>query len=174
MSEQRVIASKPKIPAPPRRGAIPTPAAPPAPTAPDSGGRRRGRTLLVVLVAVLLGAGAAWFFLMGPGASSSEAAAEPPPPEPGAVQVVEAISLNLAGGHYLRIGVGLQLTADVSEEVDAAQALDTVIELFSGRTVDEVASVEGRATLKAELAARLGEVYEGEVMDVYFTDYVTQ
>lgn len=171
MSEQRVIATKPKIAAPPRRGA-PTPVIPTTTEDTAGGGRKRGRALLLVLV-VVLAAGAAWFFLMGPGAGSGEPAAEPAP-EPGAVQVVEAISLNLAGGHYLRIGVGLQLTADVTEEVDAAQALDTVIELFSGRTVDEVASIEGRGALKSELSARLGEVYDGEVMGVYFTDYVTQ
>lgn len=172
MSEQRVIASKPKIQAPPRRGA-PTPVIPAAPEPPAAGGRKRGKVLVLLLVGLLVGAGAAWYLLLGPAAGAAEPVADPPP-EPGGVQVVEPISLNLAGGHYLRIGIGLQLTAEVEEEVDAAQALDTVIELFSGRTVDEVTSVEGRGTLKTELATRLDDVYDGEVMGVYFTDYVTQ
>ncbi len=168
--EQRVISTKAKIPAPPGRGAAPViPTAEPAAAA---GGKKK-RTLLVVLVLVLLGGAAAWYFLMGPGAGPAEPVAEPVP-EPGSVQVVEAISLNLAGGHYLRIGLGLQLTDEVTEEVDTARALDIAIELFSGRTVDEVASAEGRAVLKQELTTRLAEAYEGEVMGVYFTDYVTQ
>ena len=88
--------------------------------------------------------------------------------------VVEPISLNLADGHYLRIGVGLQLTADVAEEPDTARALDLVVTTFSGREVAEVTNPEGREALRAELVDRLTEAYEGEVMDVYFTDYVTQ
>lgn len=171
MSEQRVLATKARIPAPPgRAGGIPAPADVAA--APAKGGRK-GRVLVAVVLVLLAGA-AAWWFLVGPGASADGEPAAEPPPEPGPVQVVEPISLNLAGGRYLRIGVGLQLTADAHDEVDTAQALDVVIELFSGRAVDEVASAEGRAVLKEELARQLDEAYHGEVIGVYFTDYVTQ
>ena len=122
-------------------------------------------------------AGAAWYLLMGPGKGGS-AAAEPvaePEPVPGAVLTVEPVSVNLADGHYLRIGMGLQLTADAGEETpDPSVALDLAISLFSGRTVDEVSDPAQRDALKAELAHQLSEAYEGEVMDVYLTNYVTQ
>ncbi|WP_149203349.1 flagellar basal body-associated FliL family protein [Actinotalea subterranea] len=173
MTEQRVIASKPKI------GARPTSGAPePEPESKgkgEGGGSKKKLMIIVLAVVLVLGGGAAYWFLMGPGASATEAAPEPEPePEKGEVFVIEAVSINLAGGHYLRLGMGLQLTAEVTEEPDAARALDLAIALFSGRTVEEVSSPEGREALKTELAHQLEEAYEGEVIDVYLTDYVTQ
>lgn len=172
-TEQRIIASKPRIggsrPAP-TGGAVEESAGEARPR-----GRRRMLTVLLVVV-LLAGGGAAYWFLMGPGADTSSDAvvAEEPAPEPGEVLTVDAVSLNLAGGHYLRLGIALQLTADVAETPDPAVALDQAIALFSGRTVEEVSSPEGREALKTELTEMLVEKYEGEVMGVYFTDYVTQ
>lgn len=175
-TQTRVVASKPKIGARPPVGA--------APAAPEPAGepRKRSRTLLVVLlVVVLLGGGAAWWFLMGPGAQE-ETAEEPPAAvgtdgrpvgEPGEVLTTEAISINLANGHYLRIGLGLQLSAD-AEEVSTAKALDATISLFSGRPVGEVTELESRDALKEQLLHTLWEIYDGDVLDVYFTDFVTQ
>lgn len=170
-TEQRVISSKPTI------GARPTakPAAP-EPEATEEKAKGGKKKLVLVLVAVLvLGGGAGWWFLLGPGAGEQAEVAEPAP-EPGEVVVVEPISLNLADGHYLRLGLGLQLTVDAGGHgpVDTARALDHAIDLFSGRKVSEVSSTEGRDALKAELLTRLEEAYHGEVMDLYFTDYVTQ
>lgn len=171
MTEQRVVASKPKI------GARPTsPSAVPEP-ADEGGAKKKGgkKKLLIIALVLLLGGGAAYWFLLKPAPPADGAAvAEEPAPEPGAVLVVEPISLNLADGHYLRIGLGLQLTADVAEEPDTARALDLAVALFSQRPVAEVTTTEGREALKAELLRQLEEAYEGEVMDVYFTDYVTQ
>ena len=128
---------------------------------------------MLVLLLVVGGGAGYWFFLRPTPAAGAEVAVEPPP-EPGAVVVIEPISLNLADGHYLRLGLGLQLTAEVAEEPDTARALDQAVALFSGRSVAEVGSSEGREALRDALVAKLAEVYEGEVMDVYFTDYVTQ
>jgi flagellar protein FliL len=173
-TEQRIIASKPTIGASGKSSAgLASPAAAEEPPAKKS----KKKLVVVLLVVVLaLGGGAGWYFLMGPGAAPADAAAEPvePEPEPGEVLTVDAVSINLAGGHYLRLGIALQLTVDVHEEVSSAHALDLAIALFSGRTVEEVSSAEGRDALKAELRHQLAEAYEGEVMDVYLTDYVTQ
>jgi flagellar FliL protein len=166
LAEQRVVATKVKI------GQRPTAPAAPEPPQPEpaKGGSRRTVVVVLLLLAV---AAAAYWFLLRPEAGAADAA-EPPAPVPGDVLQVDAISLNLADGHYLRIGIGLQLTDDVSEKPDTARALDLVVSLFSGRPVAEVTSAEGREALKAELRDLLEEAYEGEVMDVYFTDYVTQ
>ncbi|GAA3795458.1 flagellar basal body-associated FliL family protein [Cellulomonas soli] len=150
----------------------------PEPT-PEPPAEKSKKKLLLIIggVVVLLAVGAAWFFLMGPGKASSatDTPAAEPAPVPGVVLAVEPVSINLADGHYLRIGLGLQLTADAGEETpDPSVALDLAISLFSGRTVAEVSDPAQRDALKAELATELSEAYEGKVMDVYLTNYVTQ
>jgi flagellar FliL protein len=144
-----------------------TTTAPPTPGAeeePTKGGKKK-LVIIAVLVLVLGGAGY-WFFLKPSG--------PPPPPEPGEVLALEPVQVNLEGGHYLRIGIALQMTAGLAEEPDGSKALDAVIDLFSGRDVAELGKVKERQQLKAELMDRLAEEYHDEVMGVYFTEFVTQ
>lgn len=132
------------------------------PTEEKKGGSRK--KLVVVVVALLLVAGGAWFFL------------KPTPveaPVAGEVKTLEPVQLNLAGGHYLRLGLALQL-AEGGEDVEGAKALDAAISLFSGLEISEVARGEQREELRVELLERLDEAYEGDVLGVYFTEFVTQ
>ena len=55
--------------------------------------------------------------------SSCQAQAGRAPPKPGEVVTLEPIQINLAAGHYLRIGIALQLTAK-AHEADGSKALD--------------------------------------------------
>ena len=179
MVEQRVIGAK--IGAPRPIGA--SNAAPehkPEPEPDESETKKHGRKpLMIVLVAVLvvvLAGVAAWFFLLRDKGDTTGA----PEPEPtptlvaGAVLDVDAVSVNLADGHYLRLGLALQLSDDVTADPDPARALDLAIALYSGRSVDEVSAPATRDQLKGQLLAQLQEAYGPEVMDVYLTDYVTQ
>lgn len=140
----------------------------PSAAAPEEQGKRGGRKklLLILLVLALVG-GAAWFFLLRP---SGDAEAEA---VPGEVVVLEPVQINLAESHYLRIGVALQLV-EGAHEVDGSMALDALIEIFSGRRAAEVTKPAGRHKLKIELTEALAESYHGEVMGVYFTEFVTQ
>jgi len=169
-TEQRVVGGGAKIGA----GKIGAGKIAPAPEPePEPAKKSRKKLLLVVGLVVLLAAGAAWWFLLRPAGAADAPAAEPTP-EKGEVLAVEPVSLNLADGHYLRLGFSLQLTADAHEAPDPAAAVDHAIALFSGRTVAEISDPTTRAKLRDELADELAEVYEGEVMGVYLTNYVTQ
>ena len=64
--------------------------------------------------------------------------------------------------------------ADKAKEADGSKALDAAIELFSGREITEVNDAKERLKLKEELVKELDDLYEGEVMDVYFTQFVSQ
>lgn len=143
----------------------------PASTEADAAGKGGRKKLLVVLLLVLaLGGGAYWFVLKPAPAESVE-------PEPGEVLVLEAVQVNLAAGHYLRVGLALQLVAGGGGghgEVDGSKALDATIELFTGLKVAELADTETRNGLRAELLETLDHSYHGEVMDIYFTEFVTQ
>jgi flagellar protein FliL len=171
--EQRVIGGGQKIGAK-GSGAIGAKESPAAEA--EKPAKKSKKGLLIIIVAVVLvAAGAAAYFFLG---QKSDTAAEPvaePEPVAGEVLSVEAFSLNLANGHYLRLGFDLQLTEDVGEHTpDTGKAVDAAIALFSGRTVEEISDATQREALKQELLTQLEELYEGEVMDVYLTNYVTQ
>ena len=124
------------------------------------------KTLLVVAVVVLALAASAWWFMIRP-AGADEG------PNPGEVLQLEPIQVNLEGGHYLKIGVALQ-AVEGAEHVEGSKALDATIELFSGRTMADLADKQKRTHLKELLVEELDHRYHGEVMEVYFTDFVTQ
>jgi flagellar FliL protein len=136
----------------------------------DEAPTKGGRTKLLVMLAVVLvaAAGAAYFFLFS---GTSEAA----PPEPGEVLTLEPVAVNLAGGGYLKIGVALQFTADAAGESggpDGAKATDLIISTFSQA---KPADVNGaRDALKQALQKKIVEAYEGDVIEIYYTEYVTQ
>ena len=131
----------------------------------EEAGPRRGKKVLVLLVAVLVVAAATWWFLLRPSG--------PEEPKPGAMLPLESTQINLADGHYLKVGIALQLVEGATE-VDGSKALDATIELFSGQDVDDISQAPTRKALKRKLGAELEERYDGDVMGVYFTEFVTQ
>jgi flagellar protein FliL len=134
--------------------------------APAKGGKKK--LLLVLAVLLLGGAGAAYFFLFS-------GSGEPAPPEPGEVVSLEPVAVNLAGGGYLKIGVALQLTADAGGGEggpDGSKATDLIISTFSQAKPADV--VGAREALKEALKKKIVEAYEGDVMAIYYTEYVTQ
>ena len=134
--------------------------------------KKGGKKLLVIALVLLVGLGAGAYFLFFAG--SGEAKAETP--EPGAVVKLDPIAVNLAGGGYLKIGIALQMTADAAggegEKPDGSKALDLVISTYSGAQPADVAA--NREALKDALQQKVEEAYEGDVMGIYLTEYVTQ
>jgi flagellar FliL protein len=127
--------------------------------------KSRKPLLLVAVVVVALAAGAWWFMIRPAGADEA--------PKPGEVLQLEPIQVNLEGGHYLKIGIALQ-AVEGAEHVEGSKALDATIELFSGSTMADLADQKQRSRLKQQLVEELDHRYHGEVMEVYFTDFVTQ
>jgi flagellar FliL protein len=149
-----------------------TTAAPPDEKAAAQKPKKSKKKLIIIVVVLLLGVGAGYWFVLKPKGADSG------PPEPGTVVPLDHVQINLAEGHYLRVGLSLQLTADAGGEghgeFDGSIALDSAIEVFSGLSVAEVAKDGQRAKLKKELVHLLEERYHGDVMDVYFTEFVTE
>ncbi|TIC83531.1 flagellar basal body-associated FliL family protein [Nocardioides sp. GY 10113] len=127
--------------------------------------KSRIRLILAALVVLALAAGAGYVFLMPADAEKH--------PEPGEVITLEPIQVNLASGHYLRLGLALQLSAD-AHGVDGAKALDAAIGLFSGLPMSEVNKGNSREKLRERLQELLEVRYHHEVLEVYFTEFVTQ
>lgn len=129
--------------------------------------------MIIAIVVVLLGGGAGGYLMLKPSSATAE-----PEPEPGVVVPLEAITINLADGHYLKLKLSLQATAAAAEAPDGSKALDIAIDLYSNRKMDELMSNEERERSKAELKEKIEKAYtvekEKEIMDVYFTSFVIQ
>lgn len=139
--------------------------------------KSKTKLLVIGLIALIAVAGATWFFLLRGGGEAEAAAAEEHAAEPGAVIRMDPISINLADGHYLKLGIALQVVAEPSSghgDPDGAKALDLAIEEFSGKPMAELASKEARAAAKEHLLHAVEEAYHHDIMDIYFTDFVMQ
>ena len=139
------------------------------------GGKKK--LILILLVVILAAAGAAYFFLF-----SGESAAAEEPVSSGTYLVLDPVAVNLAGGGYLKIGVSLELTEEGAAGghggggLDGSKATDLVISTFSQAAPADVTGA--RDALKEALQQKIVEAYTEDghelVMDIYYTEYVTQ
>ncbi len=133
--------------------------------APAGGGKKK---LIIIVLVLLLAAGGAYWFVLKPKSGAPKA------PEPGVVVKLDAIQINLADDHYLKVGIALQASKSAGEELDGSKALDQTIDLFSGQSMTDLSRRAFRDKMKTNLEKRLDEAYDGEVIGVYFTDFVSQ
>lgn len=134
--------------------------------------KKSKKMLIIIVLAVVLlgGGGGAAFFLLG----SGTAEAEEVKPEPGPVVAMEqAVTVNLADGHYLRLAMALQPTVDATE-VEMAKAIDLAIAHYGAKKIGELATPAGKQKAKVELLEKVEKAYEEQVYDIYFTEFVTQ
>ena len=134
--------------------------------------KKSKKKLIIIIVALVIavgGGGAGGYFIFAPSTPAVEVA-----PTPGIVIPLEAVTINLADGHFLKLKIALQATAEVAEALDGSKALDICIDLFSNRSLAELSSNDERKRMKKELAEKVEKAYEEEVMDVYFTEFVMQ
>ncbi len=156
---------------------------------PKSGGKSN-LVPAAVLAVGLLGGG----FLMKPSpapAAAAEPAAVAEAAEDeaqGPIHALEPITLNLSDGHFLKVGLALQMAPHEGAEAgghggeeapempagEQAKALDAAIAMFGAHTMAEVTDPAVREQLKQELTERVGEAYHGEVTGVYYMEFVVQ
>jgi flagellar FliL protein len=170
------------------------------PTAPATGKRKgkekgkddatgKGGTVKAIGLAVgfaVLGAVVGPKLLGGGGAAPAGAAEDTTTTtEAGPVVVLDAVTLNLADGHLLQVGLALELAPDAAggghdEAADDdptkgyAKALDAAIDVLGDQSMASLSAPGGREGAKAALTATLGELYAGSVVGVYFHEFVMQ
>lgn len=122
--------------------------------------------LLGVVLVLAVGGGAYKFAVPHPAG----------PPKGGEFVPLEATTLNLAGGHYLKLAISVQLVAGKgsANAFSTTQAAQLTIEEFSDRSVASLSSNAARTRLLDDLRTKLKAAYPGEVYDVFLTQFVTQ
>jgi flagellar protein FliL len=136
--------------------------------------KKKGKKkLVIILIAVLVLAAGAKFMLGGSAKKGGEAAK----PKPGATLALDPVTVNLAGGHYLRVGLSVQFTDKVKAEAlpDAAIATDQMISYFTGQDSGPLATAAGLEKAKAGLKDKIVAAYpEDPVYELLFTSWVVQ
>jgi flagellar FliL protein len=155
------------------------------------GGKNNLIPAIVVAVGLL---GAGYFMSGGGGGKAATAAAAGEPTAAGAagaagttattvaggetVSTGDPITLNLADGRFLKVAIALQLAKGVSPEhftpAASAKAIDAAISFLGSKSYAELAVPGARDAAKAELSKKIAELYEKEVLSVYFTQFVMQ
>ncbi|TVQ97932.1 MAG: flagellar basal body protein FliL [Desulfovibrionales bacterium] len=158
---------------------------------PKKGGKAKWIVLLLVLLLLGGGGAAAYWFLMGPGAESGEQAGEQAVPGAEATGTradftpeivrLDPFIVNLAdplGRRFLRMTLDVEVRdrAAVGEvQRSTSRIRDAVILLLAGKSFADLASMEGKITLKNEIVERLNQIVGGgRVTNVYFTEFVVQ
>ena len=156
--------------------------------------------IIVMLVLLLLGGGAAAFFLLGSSDEQAAAQAAPAaqqhdakadkkksskkstdhltigPMYPMAPFVVNLLSET--GNRFLKVAVDLELSDPKAQpEMDHKKSLvrDIIIRTFSSKTFEEISTLKGKDKLKEEVLDKINEnLSDGQIKNIYFTDFVVQ
>ena len=173
------------------------PETPDAPAAPAPAGKAKKIALLAVVVVLGIGlGGAGGVMLAGPllagGAPAATGAAAPHAEEaeeeakrdttaPAVVHIVENLVLNPAGtngSRFLLLTIGLAVPDEAASQALQArdpELRDVVIRQLGAKSVETLADITRRDSIKVELKAALVERFgKKSVLDVYFPQFVIQ
>lgn len=131
---------------------------------------KKKRIIIMVVLLIVIAGGAK--FMLGGSKTSAVAA-----PKPGPLVALDAVTVNLKGGHYLRVGVTVQFTDKVkaTQPPDGAMATDQVIVYFTGQDAATLQTPSALMSAKTRLMSKIGEAYPGDpVYDIFFTSFVVQ
>jgi flagellar protein FliL len=127
--------------------------------------------LLVLIALIVVGGGiGAKFTVLAPAAKASE----PAKPAPGPVVTMDELTLNLDGGHFLRLKLSIETTKGTSAELELTEGVQAVIDEFSNRSVASLTGQKAREKAKEDLVKKLQKIYPKKVLDVYYTEFVMQ
>jgi len=143
------------------------------PEAPQPAKKKKGKRkklLIAIGLVVVLGVGAK--VELGGGKSVASTA-----PMPGPLVALDPVTVNLTGGHYLRIGVTVEFTNKVSATAppDGTIATDQIIVYFTGQEPVPLETTAGIATARRDLKTKIAAAYkDSPVYDILFTSFVVQ
>lgn len=147
----------------------------------------KGKLIIIIVAAVVLlggGGGAAWYFLHAKKSGHEEVKHEAEPAKPPVFAKLETFTVNLTADgedHYLQTDIELKVAdAKVSEniKVHMPEIRNNVLLLLSSKTASNLASVDGKQKLSAEIKGQINKVLHAKeeegVSGVFFTSFVIQ
>lgn len=96
-------------------------------------------------------------------------------------QMSEPFIVNLvtqSGRRYLKTSITLELSNEkLQKEVEAKSTIiqDSIIEILSSKSIEEIATTKGKDRLKDEIVNRINSfLIDGYIKNVFFTEFVIQ
>jgi flagellar FliL protein len=85
--------------------------------------------------------------------------------------------LSESGNRFLKVSIDLELSDPKLQPMDHKKSLirDIIIRTFSSKTFEEISTLKGKDKLKDEVLDKINEnLSDGQVKNIYFTDFVVQ
>lgn len=137
--------------------------------------------VLVVLLAVVGGGGFFAYTKFFAGKEKETPAQAKPALEKPVIKDLDTFLVNLSdpgGERYLKITIQLKLSSEAAlAEFDtrSAELRDAILMLLSSKEYDDISSLSGKLALKRSLADSLNRILkQGQVLDIYFTEFLVQ
>ena len=143
--------------------------------------------ILVLALVVLVGGGAGAFLILKKPAEDKEEAKHEEPHTPPAFMVLDPFVVNLAApdqSRYLQIGITYETSNPlIAEEVKTYTPVirSRILLVLSGKTVEQLTSIEGKQQLMDELVDLARVTIKGDpkdptrgIRDVHFSSFVIQ
>ncbi|MCK8816521.1 flagellar basal body-associated FliL family protein [Natroniella sulfidigena] len=137
--------------------------------------------ILGILIAVVLATGISYFMMVNLGGfnQGEETEVSTTARELGPITEVGEFLVNLTGGRrFIRVNITVEVNEDdVVEEIDKRkpQIRDTIISILRSKEEEEVTSDQGAMEIRSEVMENINEkLLEGEVTNVFFTEFVIQ
>lgn len=86
--------------------------------------------------------------------------------------------LSQSGRRYLKVSISFEMSnPKMQPELDSKKAVirDIVISILSSKTLEEISTSKGKEKLKDEIMVKVNEIIvDGEIKNIFFTDFVIQ
>lgn len=155
-------------------------------TATEEAVEKKSKTKLIVIIVaaaavVLIAAAFVVFTMLKPSEPETD-----PAKEPGAVVAMEdPMTLNLADGKFLKTNLALQLSEAATTEAggeaalakgafDVSKARDAAISTLGRYKYSQLLDPKTKDAAQQALSAEVSKRYDGQVLRVYFTEFVMQ
>jgi len=149
-------------------------------------GGGKAKRILPLLV-LLIGGGVGAKTMLGGGGSAVPAAGEAVTTTtelPGPIVSLEPMTVSMADGRYVRVGLALQLpheedapeaeAEDVDPKTKYARVIDLAVDMFGKKKFPDLVGEGAHARTRDELSFLISSVYDGAIEGVYFTEFVVQ
>lgn len=149
--------------------------------------KKKGKLFLVLGILLVLGGaggGAAWYFTQSDTKPAKHKEEEPKPP---VFVTLETFTVNLQGDgggeHYLQVGIDLKVTDPAVVDLvklHMPEIRNSVLLLLSSKSAEQIASLEGKQKLSAEIQEQVNKPINANVTGgkgvtgVFFTSFVVQ